>query len=243
MSLTYATYKTTLATMTAIAETDTDFLAILPACIDDAEARCYRDLDMINLDVRDSSSSTVALDRNFNLPTSVGTFQVVTGVNVITPASTAPDSGSRNPCTMVSLDVLDRIYPSTTGAGVPSMFAYISQSSLAGQNNLVFGPWPDTTYRVEVVGKIQWTPLSASNNTTFLSTNLPELLLAASMIFMSGYVRNFGAQSDDPKQAVSWLSHYQGLLSSAATWEARKRGAGASWSPKQVEPTALPQRG
>lgn len=241
--LTYATYKTALATLTAIAETDTNFLAILPSCIDDAEARCYRDLDMINLDVRDSSSSTVALDRNFNLPTDVGTFQVVTGVNIITPASTAPESGTRNPCIMVSLDVLDRIYPSTTGAGVPSMFAYISQSSISGQKNIVFGPWPDTTYRVEVVGKIQWTPLSASNTTTFLSTYLPELFVAASMVFMTGYMKNWGAMADDPKSGLSWEQHYNTLLASAATWEARKRGAGASWSPKQVEPTAVNQRG
>lgn len=239
----YTEVVTTLSTLTAIAPTDTDFLAVLPACFNDAEARCYRDTDMINLDVRDSSSSTVALDRNFNLPTSVGTFQVVTGVNVITPASTAPESGSRNPCTMVSLDVLDRIYPSTTGAGVPSMFSYISQSTISGQKNIVFGPWPDTTYRVEVIGKVQWTTLSSSNPTTFLTNYLPELFIAACMVFMNGYMKNWGAQADDPKSGLSWEAHYNTLLSSAGTWEARKRGAGASWSPKQVEPTAVNQRG
>lgn len=243
MSMTYAQYVTRLATMTAYSETDTDFTTILPSCIDDAEGRCYRDLDMINLDVRDSSSSTVALDRNFNLPTSVGTFQIVTGVNIITPAATAPDSGTRNQLAPASLDVLDRIYPSTTGAGVPQFYSYISQSSISGQKNIVLGPWPDAAYRVEVVGKIQWTPLSSTNTTTFLSLYLPDLLLSASMIFMAGFQKNYGASADDPKSGLTWEAHYQTLLNGAGTWEARKRFAGASWSSKQLEPTAAPQRG
>lgn len=239
----YTEYVTTLATQTVIAETNTQFQAILPSAIADAEARCYRDLDVINLDVRDSSSSTVALNRNFNLPTSVGTFQIVTGINIITPAATAPESGTRNPCVWVSRDILDMFYPSTTAAGLPTMFSYLSQSSIAGQSNIILGPWPDAAYRVEVIGKIQWTPLSATNTSTFLSLYLPELFVAASMVYMTGYQKNWSAMADDPKSGVSWDAHYKTLLSSAGVWEARKRMAGASWTPHQVEPTAAPQRG
>lgn len=246
MSLTFATYTTALATLMAEAETDANFLAIKPEAIAYAEGRIYRELSMLVEDVADSSGSTVALTRGFNIPTAIGQFQIVTGVNVITPASTAPDSGTRNPCTPVSRAVLDMTWPSTSGAAVPSQFCFASQATsigVSGQPDILFGPWPLTTYRVEVVGKVIPTPLSASNTTTFLSLYLPDLFLAASMIFMTGYLKNFGAQADDPKQAQSWEGQYQALLKSASDWEARKRFSSGSWTSAALEPAAVPQRG
>ena len=44
--LTYATYKTQIATMAVVAEDDTAFLEILPLAIDYAELRIQRDLDL-----------------------------------------------------------------------------------------------------------------------------------------------------------------------------------------------------
>lgn len=241
MALTYSSLVTALSTLTAIDATDTNFLTILPQAIEYANNRICRELDLIVENVRDSTSSTTALNRNFTLPTTNGTFQIVTGINIITPASTAPDSGTRNPCTPVSLDVLDLIWPSTTGATAPTMFNYFSQAD--GQTGIIFGPWPDTTYRVEVIGKVIPAPISATNTTTFVTTYLGDLFIAACMIFMTGYLKNFGAQGDDPKQAQSWESQYQALAASAQSWEARKRFGGASWTSRQIESTAQPQRG
>lgn len=234
---------TALAVMAVSDPTNADFLVMIPQAIAYAEGRAYRDLSMLNLQVRDSSASTSANDRNFLLPSSVGTFQIVDSVAVITPAGTAPEAGTRNVLTPVSQTVLDWTYPSITASGVPQFFAYISQSAISGQKNLLFGPWPDAAYRVEVTGSIQWTPLSATNTTTFLSLYYQDLFLVGCMIFLSGYQKNFGAQSDDPKMAQSWESQYQTLLAGASPVEARKRLAGASWTAKPVEPTAIPQRG
>ena len=241
--MTYSTYQTALSTLTAIPTTNADFIAILPNVIDYSEQRIYRELDLLTEDVRDSSAATLTNNRNFTLPTSIGTFQVISGINIITPASTTAEQGTRNPCTPVSRDVLDLIYPSSTGATLPTMFSYLSQSLVAGQTNILLGPWPDASYTVEVIGKIIPAPLSATNTTTFLSLYLPDLLLAASMVFMSGYLKNFGAQADDARQAQSWEGQYQLLKASADVWESRKKFAGASWTSKQVEPTAVPQRG
>jgi hypothetical protein len=244
MSLTYDQYVSTLAGMVPIASDNTDFQTMLPSAIDYAEGRCYRDLDMLALQVRDSSASTSANDRNFTLPTSVGTFQVVEEISIVTPAGTAPDSGgTRNVLTPASQSVVDYFWPNSTGAGVPQFFAYVSQSSISGQKNIIFGPWPSAAYRVEVTGQIQWTPLSSSNTTTFLSLYYPDLFVAASMVFLSGWMKDFGGQSDDPKMATSWESQYTTLLGGASPLEARKRMAGASWTAKPVEPTAVPQRG
>lgn len=242
----YSGYVTALSTLTAISPTDTNFLAILPEAINYAEGRIYRELSMLVEDVADSSGSTVALTRGFNIPTAIGQFQIVSGVNIITPASTAPDSGSRNPCAPVSRAVLDMTWPSTTGAAVPSQFCYASQATSIGvssQPDILFGPWPLTTYRVEVVGKVIPTALSSSNPTTFLSLYLADLLLMASQIYFDNYMHNFSAISDDPKSAMTHEAQYQLLLKSASDFEARKRFASGSWTSAAIEPNALPQRG
>ena len=243
----YTQIVTALSTLTGIDSADTDFQAILPSTFAYADGRIYRELDMLVSNVRDASSSTVASNRDFNLPTGVGTFLVVDGINVITPASTAPGSGTRHPLQPVARDFLDLCWPSTTNAGVPQYFAYISQNTYltggSAQAQVIFGPWPDDTYRVEVIGQIQPAVLSASNANTYLVDQLPELYIACSMIFMAGYMKNFSAQSDDPKMAQSWEQQYTQLRDSASTWEARKRWAGASWTSKQIEQTAQPQRG
>jgi hypothetical protein len=109
-------------------------------------------------------------------------------------------------------------------ASIPALFAMIDQ------NDIIVGPAPISAFGVEVIGTIRPTPLSSTNTTTFLTSNLPDLFMAASMVFASGYMRNFGAQSDDPAKAVSWESQYQALFASAKGEETRKRFAGLGWT-------------
>lgn len=242
----YSDVVTQLATITVYEESNPDFAALLPAAFAYADGRIYRELDMLATNVRDSSSSTSASNRNFTLPTSLGTFQTIDGINVVTPAETAPESGTRVRLIPTSLDFLDFCWPSTTGATVPQYFAYISQDTYAStpQNQIVFGPWPDAAYRVEVIGSVMPEVLSASNTNTFLTDHLPDLYIAACMVFLSGaLMKNFGSQADDPKTAQSWETQYKALRESAATWEARKRWGGPSWTSKPLEPMAEPQRG
>ena len=247
MSLNYTTYVAQIGVLTNIDTTGAAFQTILPGVIDYAEQRCYRDIDIFTGNVRDGSASCTPNNRNFNLPTGVGTYIIVDGLNVITPASTAPDSGTRIPLAPVSQAVIDTIYPSTTGATVPRTFCYLTNNTyLSGgsaQYQIVLGPCPDAAYRIEVIGKIQLEPLSASNTNTYLTDYLPELFIAASMIFLSGYMRNFGAQADDPRMSSSWEAQYENLLKSATVYESRKKFAGPSWTAKAPEPIAVPQRG
>ncbi len=236
MSLTYSTWVTAVSTLTTIPSSNADFTNILPDCIDYAEQRIYRELDLLQTVVRDSSGSLTPNSRNFALPTAQGTFVVVNNINVITPAGTTPDNGTRNQLVPTTESHLDIAWPSVTGATLPTYFAMLTQGSI------LLGPWPDAAYVVEVVGTQRPVPLSATNTSTFLSTNLPDVFLAASMIFLSGYMRNFGAQADDPKMAASWDSQYQALLTSAATEEARKKFMGSSWSSLNQSPAAQPAR-
>src|SRR5215470_14515695 len=108
MSLTFATWFSSIANLASVPTSDPNFQAMLPNCIDDAELRIYRDLDLLNTVTRDSSAAFTLSSRNFNLPSSNGTFVVTQQLNVITPSGTSnPDSGTRNPLTPASKEMLD----------------------------------------------------------------------------------------------------------------------------------------
>lgn len=233
MALTYATYVTALSELMVIDPTNANFLNILPDIIDYAEQRLYRELDILNTVTRDSSAALTSGNRDFTLPQSIGRFVVTNGINVYTPTG---GTTTRNQLIPVSRDVLDAIYPSAVGSDVPSMYAMITDQTV------IVGPWPDADYTVEVIGTIRPTPLSATNTTTYLTLYLPDLMVAASMIFAAGYQQNFGAQSDNPQSGSSWESQYEKLLPSAGIEEQRKRYASGAWSSLSPTPIATPTR-
>lgn len=232
----YTDLVNTIANLTVIQATDPNFVQIFPQAISYAEDRLYRELDLLSTVTRDNAPLTVS-NRNFTLPSNNGRFVVTNGFNVITPATTTtPDSGTRTQMTPVSRDYLDAVWGSVAGTGLPTLYAPITDQQF------IVGPWPDAAYTIEVVGTIQPAPLSATNTTTFLSLYLPDLLTAAVMVFMQGYQRDWGAQSDDPASAQSWETQYGKLFASAETVELRKKYSAGAWSSLSATPTATPSR-
>jgi hypothetical protein len=234
--LTYATYKTALATLSVVPETDPNWLTVLPDAIDYAELRIYRDLDLLSTVQTLTSYATTANVSRVQLPS--GTFVTLQNVNVISPAgTTVPDNGTRNPVLPVSKEYIQYSWPSSTNAGIPQYFAMIDERTFS------LGPWPNAAYTLEIVGTYRPDALSSSNTTTFISQYLPDLFLMASMIFVSGYQRNFGRQSDDPAMSQSYESQYQALLRGATVEEYRKKFAASGWTSISPSPVATPGRG
>lgn len=234
--LTYSTFVTSLANLLPVQSTDAGFVTALPNIIDDAEQRLYRELDLLSTVVTATGPLTAG-SRKFSLPTTSGVFVVVEEMNVITPAGTTnPELGERVPLLPASKEYLDVVYPSIAGEGVPSLFAPISQQ------DWILGPWPDGAYTIEVVGTIRPAPLSASNQTTFLSQYLPDVFLAAALVFSAGYQQNFSSMGDNPAQAMTWESHVKTLLDSAMVEEIRKKFGSQGWSSKSPDPIATPPR-
>jgi hypothetical protein len=95
---------------------------------------------------------------------------------------------------------------------------------------IMVGPYPDKAYNLELIGTVRPTPISATNPTNWISLYLPDLLLAASMIQMSGMKMNFGAQADDPKLAMSWEQQYTTLRDSAGVEDAMRKYASTGWN-------------
>ncbi len=236
MSQTYTTWLNTITDLLVATTGDVNFTTIITPMIDYAEQRIYRELDPLNtLSMQTGTLSTGT--RSFTLPSANGTFVVVDRINVLTPASaTNLNLGTRNPVLPTSKETLDYLYPSSTGSAVPQYFGMLTQNTIA------FAPWPDQAYTVEVTGTIRPTTLSTTNLTTILTWYYPDLFVAASMVFGTGWQRDFGAQTSDPSASVSWETQYQALLRSAQIEEYRKKFGSEGWSSKQPDPIATPPR-
>lgn len=228
MTYTYDSYTQALMTLMVTSSADTSFVAIQPSIIDYAEQRIYRELDLQQTQVTVPSQLT-ANTRSLTLPSSAGTFIVTDYINVYTPVGTTSSNGTRNVLVPASRETIDVLFPSAVvGTSLPQMFA------MTDPTTAILGPSPDQAYGVDVVGTIRPTPLSSSNTTTILTTYLPDLFMAASMVFASGYMRNFGSQADNPAQAQSWENQYQLLKQSADAEAVRQKYASWGWTADSV---------
>lgn len=227
--LTYGDYVTQIANLAIVPETDPNFIILIPQMITYAENRIYRDLDLLSTVTTYDQAATAANVRTVTIPQ--GTFVTIQNINLLT------DTTTRNPLLPVTKEFLDATWGSPSSASQPKYFA------LLNDRTILFGPWPDTIYPLEIVGTIRPDSLSATNTTTFISLYLPDLMLMASMIFVSAYQRNFGRQSDDPQMAQSYEAQYQTLLKSAMVEEFRKKFESVGWTSLSPSPVAAPTRG
>jgi len=234
-ALTYSDVLTQVANLVPTNTTDSNLLTVFPQAINDAELRLYRDLDLLNTQATGTAILSLS-SRSFALPSMNGTFVVLDELNVITPAGTAPDAGTRNPLAPATKELLDMLWPSSNGSTVPTYFARLTDGTA------LLGPWPDLAYIIEAVGTVRPDSLSAANTTTLLSTYFPDLLIAALMVFISAYMRDFSSASDDPQAGTNWQNHYQALLQGATVEEARKKFRAEGWSPAQPSKIATPPR-
>jgi len=234
-------YITQIATMAVVPETDAAFLTILPQMIVYAELRMYRDLDFLFTSGSTTAYSITTGSRIINVDANTfpyGTLVVPEQINVITPSGTTnPDLGSRVPLLPTTKEFLDAVYGSSQYTGLPQYWVPFDDYTF------LIGPYPDSNYTVEIVGTYRPKSLSASNPSTFISINLPDLMIMASMVYISAYQRNFGRANDDPQMAVTYESQYQTLLKGALGEENRKKFEAAAWSSQAASPNATPTRG
>lgn len=232
----YSDFVAQIALLAVVSPTDPNFLAALPQATTYAENRIYRDIDLLSTVLTNNTYAFTANLRTVNVP--ISTFVTLQQVNVITPYGvTNPELGTRNPLLPATKEYLDNVWGNSTGAAVPVYFAMINQSQF------VVGPWPDQAYQMELVGTIRPASLSASNTSTALSLYWPDLLIMATMVYVTMYQRDFGKTADEPQMAGSYETQYQTLLKSAVVEEGRKKFTGAAWSSMSPAVTATPTRG
>jgi hypothetical protein len=242
--LTYNSYVATVAALAIInAGQDLYFSGLIPQMLNYAELRIQRDLDLLPLQ---TENDTYALTIGSNLlPIAVNDFVTVQNVAVV--------SGTKRiQLIPTSKEVIQFVYGDSSVTATPAYFAPYGGDALtngATSLNFIVGPYPDLAYPLAIVGTMHAqslytfynTPLAATA-TTFISANLPDLLVMASMIFISQYQRNFAASSNSPEMAGSYENQYQTLLKSVAGEQLRKRFRASAWSSEASSPAATPAR-
>lgn len=248
--LTYNGYVTALATLAVIntstvsgvVQGDANFQLAVPQMLNYAELRIQRDLDL-----------TPARQENDTYTLTAGSNKLAISTNDFVTVENIILSASGQPLMPVSKEFIQNVYgPAASIQAAPQYMApYGGDAATEGltSNNFLLGPTPDQAYALAIVGMVRLptlynmatTPL-ASTGTTFISTWYPDLLLMASMIYISAYQRNFGRQNDDPQMAQSYEGQYQLLLKSALGEEYRKRFKGDAWTSEAPSPVANPPR-
>ena len=243
--LTYNSYVTAVGTMAVIASpaTDPNLTALMPQMLNYAELRIQRDLDLLPLQTDNSGYSLTAGNNVLSL--SVNDFVAVQNIAVL--------SGTKRiTLTPVAKEYLQAVFDDSTFTAQPQYFApYGGDAATGGDTSLNFliGPAPDQNYQLLVTGTTRAPSLFKYANTilaptatTFISASLPDLLLMASMVFISAYQRNFSASADDPQMAVNYEKSYQTLLKGAMGEELRKRFRASAWSSEAPSPAATSAR-
>jgi hypothetical protein len=254
--LTYNGYVTQVATM-AVVNTqivngvvegvDDAFNSIISQMLNYAELRIQRDLDLQQLLTTGSYNLTAG---NNVLQISVNDFVTIQTLAIVSGTASIP-------ILPVSKEFMQNVWGDSSVLAQPQYFSMYGGNpdtgGFSGGNtytNILFGPYPDLNYTVNVTGTIRMptlyqsaTPSLAATGTTWISTYLPDLLVQASLIYISQFQRNFGPTSNDPNMAGSYEEQYENLLKGAIVEEARKRFQSTGWASQSPALVATPTRG
>lgn len=223
--------------------TNPDFQNSLPFFISYAEQRIYKKLVFLAARTNEESSTFTAGNQFLPLALLQNKIIVVEGLAAVTPVGqTTTNGGTRWEFEPVSLDFVDIAWPTSSVTSAPDDVSTGERVwSMYDDQTIKFGPAMDQAYTASVTGIFQPTPLSSTNPDTYLTLNWMPQFIAASMIYITGWQRDFGAQSDNPQMAQSWESQYQKLEDVMMLEEQRRRGSSTGWS-AQTPTIGVPPR-
>ena len=189
--------------------TDDTWATVLPAIIEAGELRCYRSADFLATR-RVSTVGVTAGAYTVSAPSDwlIGRDIVLTGNGLTLMPERRDDT------------FLRAYWPDRSQMGQPKYWAEPTPATL------MLAPTSDGAYAVELSYTSRPAPMTDGNPTTWLGDNAPDLLFYACMIAATGYQKNFGAQADDPRSAMSWEQQFQAALTVVRNEESRRRGSG-----------------
>lgn len=215
--------------------TDVNLQSIVPQCLNYAELRIQRDLDLLTSQT--SNFYTLVAGNNI-LAIPIDDFLILNTMEVAQMANGQVVNST--PLLPVSKEFIQNVYSGLASAGTPKYFAMYGDgfgTIASSLNNVLLGPTPNYEYPVRVTGNIRLASLyknaepgNADTDYTYISTYYPDMLGMASMIYMSAYQRNFSATSDDAPMGQTYEKQYQALRLGAIPEEDRKSFQGSAWS-------------
>jgi hypothetical protein len=199
------TYAELLQKIRDYTEVDSNVLtdSILDSMIRDAELRIFREVDADY--AREYATANLNINSPYlQLPNATSTSGLTSTRRAIIVRSFLVYDSTQSPTTKEYLDKRDTSfifeYNSTGATGVPKYYANWKETTL------IMAPTPDAQYQVQL--SYIYTPdhLSATNTTTYLSDNVPDLLFYATMCqayeFLKGPMDMYKVYSDKYNVAI-----------------------------------------
>lgn len=226
---------------------DATLQTILPQILNYAELRIARDLDMLSSQT--SNLYTLTAGANvFSLP--VNDFLTVQTLEIVTLSNSAVVNSY--PLVPTSKEFIQNCFGGLASANKPRYFALYGDNFGDEQDsftNILFGPAPNFAYSLRITGTAlapslfqSGTAGPADTSYTYISAYYPDLLMMASMIYISAFQRNFSAMSDDAAMGQTYEKQYQALRLGAVPLENRRKQQGSGWSSYSTPIAATPTR-
>lgn len=227
---------------------DDAFNVIVPQMLNYAELRIQRDLDLLQSQTATNSYALTAGNPILQIP--IDDFLTLQTMEV-TQVSAGKVVNS-DPMTPVSKEYIQNCYGGQSSAGTPQFWAPVGDNFNDGAdtwNKVLVGPVPNFAYTLRVTGTIRTPSLFKYSETgvadtkyTYISSYYPDMLIMASMIYITMFQRNFGGTSDDPAMGATYEKQYQTLRLGAIPEENRKKAQASGWSPYSTPTAATPTR-
>lgn len=226
---------------------DPPLQTILPQALNYAELRIQRDIDFLT--ARAPNNYTLTAGSN-TLSIPINDFLMVDTIELTqTSGSSVVNSA---PLTPVSREFIQNCYSGLAQSAPPRFFAMYGSAFGDGADaniNILLGPTPNYAYTVRVNGVIRLPSLAlfasagtADTSYTYISQFLPDLLMMASMVYISAFQRNFSATSDSADMGQSYEKQYQALRLGAISEENRKKFLESAFSSYSTPASATPTR-
>jgi hypothetical protein len=226
---------------------DAPLQAIVPSMLNYAELRIGRDLETLSSQTSNIYTLTAG-SQVFSIP--VDDFLTIQTLEIVNLSQGSIVNAT--PLLPVSKEFIQNVYGGLASAGTPQYFAMYGDNFGSEQDsatNIYFAPTPNYGYSLRVTGTAMADSLyqgatagAADTVFTYTSAYYPDMLIMASMIFISAYQRNFSATSDSADMGQTYEKQYQALRLGAIPLENRRKQQGSAWSAYGTPTAATPSR-
>jgi hypothetical protein len=244
--MTYDEYVARLAELLVVEPTNARFVTLLPWITESAELRILREPTFDFLATRNAAATagpTIAGNRGVAFPESI---IIAEQISILTPANTSGLGAIAIPMLRTTKEYIDSTWPNLDLIQPPQPFGMYYAIRNQGNDNpvILIAPTPNDSYYLTVYGTSRPTPLSSSFPSNFISTQMPDLLMAAAMVLgTGGILKAYGSQSDDPQSSMSWNAVYEGIKEGISIESMRQKAISSGWSEYPPAPLAATRRG
>jgi hypothetical protein len=255
--LSYNAYIQQIASMAVVTATETagvwafidaPLQTIVPMILNYAELRIQRDLNLLPAQ---TSNTYTLTSGNPIFAIDVDDFFTITTFEIL--QMNGSQVVNSTPLLPVSKEFIQNCYSGLACAGTPQYYAMyggvFGDDGSDTVSNILLGPPPNFAYPIRVTGTVKTPSLFsfaisgvADTQTTYISSYYQDMLIMASMIYISAFQRNFSATSDSPDMGQSYEKQYQALRLGAIPNEDQKNVQGSGWSAYPTPTAATPTR-